>query len=187
MGDFSAVFASRLRETRKRMEKSQREFAEMVGCTAATLSSYENGAKSPSLEIVRSIAEKCNISLDWLCGLDDKASERTVSEINTYSDLFSVLLNLDKKYPCLLGLDETDKENEEQPFAILKSYPLLRFDDATVYYFFRDWKKMKSLLENDSIDSEIYELWIEKTLRKFNEPISTKNLISEYVDLDVPF
>lgn len=178
MGDFSAVFASRLRETRKRMEKSQREFAEMVGCTAATLSSYENGAKSPSLEIVRSIAEKCNISLDWLCGLDDKASEREKSEINTYSDLFFVLLDLCKRFPRVFDAVTIEDIILGQEVDV----PHMRIDDTNVLFFFRDWEKMQSLLTRNSIDDEIFDLWIEKTMKKFDTPISEKNKL-----VDSPF
>lgn len=64
MGDFS-VLAVRIKELRKIMKMTQKEFSAFVGCTAATLSAYENGSKSPSLEIIKGIAEKCHISIDW--------------------------------------------------------------------------------------------------------------------------
>ena len=65
MGDFS-VLAVRIKELRTSMKMTQKEFSAFVGCTAATLSAYENGSKSPSLEIIKGVAEKCHVSIDWL-------------------------------------------------------------------------------------------------------------------------
>ncbi len=51
MGDFS-VLAVRIKELRKSVTMTQKEFSAFVGCTAATLSAYENGSKSPDRESV---------------------------------------------------------------------------------------------------------------------------------------
>ena len=72
------------------MNMTQKEFSAFVGCTAATLSAYENGSKSPSLEIIKGIAEKCNVSIDWLCGLSEKMN--TSDEIKTYSDVLTKII-----------------------------------------------------------------------------------------------
>ena len=89
MGDFS-VLAVRIKELRKIMKMTQKEFSAFVGCTAATLSAYENGSKSPSLEIIKGIAEKCHISIDWLCGLSDKM--KNSNEPETYADIIDLLV-----------------------------------------------------------------------------------------------
>ena len=63
------IFSARLKEVRIQTGKTQKEFADMVESTAATISAYENATKNPSLEIVISIAEKCNVSIKlalWL-------------------------------------------------------------------------------------------------------------------------
>jgi len=75
MGDFK-ILAKRIKELRTSLKLTQKLFAEKVGCTAATLSAYENGSKSPSLEIVKNIAEKCNVSIDWLVGLSNAVNEK---------------------------------------------------------------------------------------------------------------
>ena len=85
MGDFH-VLSVRIKQLRKEIGLTQRKFSKMVGCTAATLSAYENGSKSPSLEIIKRIAENCNVSIDWLIGLSNK--KETEPEIETYSDIF---------------------------------------------------------------------------------------------------
>ena len=86
------IFATRLKEVRLQTEKSQKEFADMVQSTAATISAYENATKNPSLEIVMNIAEKCNISIDWLSGLSDQKELKP--EINNYKDFAIKILEL---------------------------------------------------------------------------------------------
>ncbi len=89
MGDFT-VLAIRIKELRSSMNMTQREFSTFVGCTAATLSAYENGSKSPSLEIIKGIAEKCNVSIDWLCGLSNKMKNDDTPQ--TYADVIDLLV-----------------------------------------------------------------------------------------------
>lgn len=66
------IFSERIKEIRNARNETQKEFAKFVNSTAATISAYENGTKNPSLEVVANIANKCNVSIDWLCGLSDK-------------------------------------------------------------------------------------------------------------------
>ena len=68
------TFSKRLRELRESLNMTQREFADYVGFTQATLSAYENSLKIPSLDIVMRIASKCKISIDWLCGFSNVKS-----------------------------------------------------------------------------------------------------------------
>ena len=50
MGDNELqVFADRLRELRKSLNLTQKEFADKIGITAAALSSYENNQINPSI------------------------------------------------------------------------------------------------------------------------------------------
>ena len=66
------VFAEHLRELRARLSLTQKEFAQRVGITPATLSAYENGAKSPPVSTAVRIAEEYRVSLDWLCGIKNE-------------------------------------------------------------------------------------------------------------------
>lgn len=150
------TFSERLKEVRAASKKTQLEFATFVGSTAATISAYENATKNPSLEIVANIASKCNVSLDWLCGF---SYEKTGSKIKSYADIFRFLLAL--------------QENKELEFSILASTPDspksgIIFEDTTINTFIEDWKKMSGLLENGTIDQEVFDLWREKTLKKSN-------------------
>lgn len=157
MGDFE-ILAQRLKLLRTKLGMTQKEFAEKVGFTQATLSAYENNQKKPSLDIVKDIAEKCHVSIDWLCGLTDKESYS--DEIKTYSDAIRQILNIGKEFNARPYIKEDSKN-------ILG----LIFNDESLFMFFWEWQKMGDLYMIGSIDSEVYDLWVEKTLKKFDRPI----------------
>ena len=126
---------------------TQKEFSTFVGCTAATLSAYENGSKSPSLEIIKGIAEKCHISIDWLCGLSEKMN--TSDEINTYSDVIKLFV----KSEYALKFHVT-------PLSI-------KITDSVMQCFLGDWSKTLPLYRDGTIDEKLYKLWINDKLREY--------------------
>lgn len=149
MGDFS-ILAKRIKKLRTALNMTQKEFSAFVGCTAATLSAYENGSKSPSLEIVKGIAEKCDVSIDWLCGLSN--NRHTVSEyIWTYADV--IRLCHDTKEP-MRAIDKITQE-------FIKS----------MQRFMSEASHMEKLKQDKLIDQELYDLWLEKELKKRTTPI----------------
>lgn len=62
------LFSKRLQKVRG--EKTQVEFSKELGIATASLSAYENNARNPSLAVAIDIAQKCGVSLDWLCGTE---------------------------------------------------------------------------------------------------------------------
>ena len=66
------ILAKRLKELREFMNLTQSQFGDLINVAQTTLfSSYENGSKTPNIDTLYNIAIKCNISIDWLCGLSD--------------------------------------------------------------------------------------------------------------------
>lgn len=63
------TFAERLLEIRGDM--SQEVFAKKLGVSRGSISLYEQGKRLPDIEVLRNIAEKFNVSCDWLVGLTD--------------------------------------------------------------------------------------------------------------------
>lgn len=59
-----------------KLKMTQKEFAEFIGIPQSSLSSYETNKTIPTTEIIILIAEKSNISLDWLCGLKTKVKKK---------------------------------------------------------------------------------------------------------------
>lgn len=159
MGDFS-ILAIRIKELRKKMNLTQREFAELVGCTAATLSAYENGSKSPSLEIVKNIAEKTNCSIDWLCGL----SNINNYDIENLGDIIRLLMDIDNK----IDIQPTTE--------IINGYikAFIEIDCEHLKPFFNEWVKMWQLKADKIIDNDVYNLWLEKMLLQYSSIATSK-------------
>lgn len=165
MGAFE-IFSSRIKELRDKKGMTQVIFSEFIGVTQQTLSGYENGRTMPSLDAVREIANKCHISIDWLCGLSDKESIEI--KINTYSDILSYIMKLGdieilKMVPSTNIKDESIYRDQ--------SSSSLTFYDINLIVFLRDWESIKKLHDNKTIDDRLYKLWIDDKLEEYDRPI----------------
>ena len=67
--DNRTEFSVRLKKLRKEFGYTPKEFAEQLGVGQQSYYGYERGRTVPSFDALISIAEKCNASLDWLCGI----------------------------------------------------------------------------------------------------------------------
>ena len=106
----SDTFAERLLEIRGDM--SQKVFAKKLGVSRGSISLYEQGKRLPDIEVLRNIAEKFNVSCDWLVGLTDtKVIEpdiKTACETTGLSDKAVYYLSIIKNNSPQL-LDFIDK------------------------------------------------------------------------------
>ena len=66
--DKRSMFSLRLKELREELGYTPKMFAAFLNIKLQTYYAYEKG-KVPSFDVLTSIAEKCSISLDWLCGM----------------------------------------------------------------------------------------------------------------------
>nr|WP_295680306.1 helix-turn-helix transcriptional regulator [uncultured Lachnoclostridium sp.]DAE03933.1 MAG TPA: helix-turn-helix domain protein [Myoviridae sp. ct2cn10] len=153
------ILATRLKELRNSMFMTQKEFSEEIGFTQATLSAYENNQKKPSLDIVRDIAKKCGVSIDWLCGLSD--NKNSDNEFKTYSDVIRLLLKISTDANIGITVDSDEFSG------------IMYFHNYGIRRFIEEWEKMKELYDKNMIDHEVYGLWIEKTLSKYNYPLGS--------------
>jgi transcriptional regulator with XRE-family HTH domain len=71
--DFFKQIRLRLREVRKELKMTQREFGESSGIDRRYVAKVECGSQNPSFKFLRSISIKHKVSLDWLLyGVGDK-------------------------------------------------------------------------------------------------------------------
>lgn len=159
------IFANRLRQIRTEQKLTQRELADAVGASIMSISSYEKGAKNPSLEIVKNIASYCNVSIDWICGLSDQKA--LDNHIATYKDLFQLFINiLDTRYQNQDTIPIIDIINTETSTVTLTLH-----DDPNFQSFFSKWCDIFKLHCENTIDDDLYKMWIEKQLTEYNRPI----------------
>lgn len=161
MGELE-IFALRLRQTREKMEMTQKEFSEFLGVKQQTLSGYERGSAKPPLDIAKVISNRCQISLDWLCGLSDR--DTLDGKIENYSDVIALLFKINAGISIELSSIESKDDYQ-------CSKAILIFQDDIMFDFINEWEKMRSLRNSNTIDGDVYALWFEKTLLKYSLPI----------------
>lgn len=90
------IFMERFRELQG--ERSNTEFAEFLGISRQTVGFYCNGDRIPDAYMLRYIAEKCNVSSDWLIGLSEvKVINEDVERICKYLGLSETAVKSLKK------------------------------------------------------------------------------------------
>lgn len=156
------LLSSRIKELRTSMGLTQKEFAELINVSTVSVSSYETEAKNPSLEMVINIANKCNVSTDWLCGLSDVKNINNNPE--TYYDVLGSLVKL-----CSTKYEDSNDNFIEISYDDFSETIFSIKQDPIVSDFFIAWEKMYKLYYDKTIDLELYKLWLEKELLKYKD------------------
>ena len=84
---------------RKDCKLSQEQLAEKVNVTRQTISNWELGETSPSLEQAKEIAKLYNVSLDYVVGNDKNNVE---AKLNNVERLSGILIKLLKFFLIIL-------------------------------------------------------------------------------------
>lgn len=84
------------------------EFADKLGMSRATVGFYAAGKRIPDALGIKTIAEKCNVSADWLLGLSEIKSQesdiRATCKTTGFSEKAVETLNILKSSPTVIGL-----------------------------------------------------------------------------------
>lgn len=164
------IFARRLKELRHEKKQTQKQFADAVGFTQATLSAYENKQKKPSLDIVLDIADKCNVSLDWLFGLSDRKEKSF--EPKTYSDIMDILSEINK----VIGIWIEENQDYEDAFGIRSKNCGIHIQNIQMEKYLQDWAKYLKLKYAGTIDDDIYQACMTKLKKESNTAIKKEEL-----------
>lgn len=76
--------ADRFRALRNKVNLSQKDFAQTIGVSQSVIAEIERGSREPSRSVLVAIAEKYQISLDWLLlgvGSGDVAQRKDDPEV----------------------------------------------------------------------------------------------------------
>ncbi|NBI73598.1 XRE family transcriptional regulator [Clostridiaceae bacterium] len=160
------TFSKRLKGLRTSLSLTQSDFAKEIGTTQATLSSYENSSKLPSIDLLISIAKKYNVSIDWLCGLQNGPT--TAQTISTYSDIISVLSNigvLDNLKTSISIINKSNPDLEEHAEAEIT------IDDGVIVRFFEEWIDVLALCKKSPSGKKLYDIWLKDILERYDLPI----------------
>lgn len=170
MGDSELqIFRERLKELRNQLNLTQTEFVKNLGITASALSAYETTNKNPSISVVKRIAEKYHISIDWLCGLSDK--KENSFEPTTYSDIIDILSEIDK----VIGICIEENQEYKDSHGFRGQNCGIHLPNYQMEKFLQDWAKYLKLRHAGTIDDDIYQACMSKLKRESNIEI-TKDL-----------
>lgn len=182
------ILSTRIKELRTSLKLTQSQFAESLNISTVSISSYETGAKTPSLDMVINIATKYNVSIDWLCGLSNKTPSTSV--VSTYSDIIVALTTIASNSTLNIEIGYDAPSDYEGFYQDAPELGAIRFDDSKITTFFHEWQDMLRLLKNGTIKDSLYKLWLNDQLEKYNEPITSKNRIwgsLSSIDEELPF
>lgn len=169
------ILSTRIKELRTSLKLTQSQFAESLNISTVSISSYETGAKTPSLDMVINIATKYNVSIDWLCGLSNKTPSTSV--VSTYSDIIVALTTIASNSTLNIEIGYDTPSDYEGFYEGAPELGAIRFDDSKITTFFHEWQDMLRLLKNGTIKESLYKLWLTDQLEKYNEPITIQNRI----------
>lgn len=68
MGNVNNLIGTRIKETRKELGLTQKQFAEKLGVSRSTIYSYEAGTHIPDALFIRNLAQYSFESADYLLG-----------------------------------------------------------------------------------------------------------------------
>ncbi len=157
------MLADNLRQLRQENNLNQKEFADMFGISTVSLSSYENGTKMPTLELLINISQKFNISLDELC--DNKSSFITnIPEIIDF--LYNLILD-DKIYLA----EEIESYNDT--YLIYGAF----FKHKILEDFLKEMYDMVNLYNCGTIKKSLLDLWIKDKKSYFKEKYKNNKYI----------
>lgn len=89
--DFGVI----LKELRRKRNMTQSDLGKRLGLTKAAVSKYESGIAAPPLDTLRSMSALFNVSLDYLCGTEQREkisvynlTDRQITIVRSLVDLF---------------------------------------------------------------------------------------------------
>lgn len=168
------VFADRFIELRGK--RTQDEFAKFLGISRPTVGFYESGQRIPDAVVLRQIAEKCNVSTDYLLGLtDEKTPDQSIQAICKKTGL------TEKAVTQIILAKESELNFDGSYFELWnKSFESRVPEDGFSFltYLFEDLFNYKNALEATNALSKLATSLYDEEFKKIKED-ADKSVIEE--------
>lgn len=175
-------FARNLLEIRKVQKMTQKQLADMVGCSAAAIGWYERGEKIPTIETASKIADVFGISLDTLVGRKEQKQEiktwgdilrqifRLVLPLNglAFPKDINVLIHENEKRKVLYVVEDDDIPENAQNNGEDDSAFSIIFYNSPIIGISEPLSRLFQLYIDGEIDKEVLDAWIEKKATEFD-------------------
>jgi len=109
------LFPIRLKQLRTERKLTLEDLAKSIGTTKTTLSRYENGERSPKLQILGLLANFFDVDMAWLAGSEEDIKKEE-SNLSVLGDIFGKLNNDNQNeviHFARYKLDEQELEKSE--------------------------------------------------------------------------
>ncbi|MBS1405023.1 MAG: helix-turn-helix transcriptional regulator [Oscillospiraceae bacterium] len=158
------IFAQRMKQARESKKMKQNELAKAIGVTPTTISSYEKSddegnGKKPTLENAKAIAEKLEVSLDWLSGLyDNNGTGVSYADFNIKGYLRSIITILNE---TTTSFEVTASFDGDIQRCIVINNP-------EIAEFAKKVKDLINVYHSGTITEDLFDVCIEKILNDYN-------------------
>ena len=171
-----AEIGERIKAARKAAGLSQTELANRLSKTLRTVQKYESGEIEPSIAIINAMAKELKVSPADLIGY-----QRPSIELNTISDVLTVLYQLNKKAGLRFEIDVKRPPHYDEWTCSL------RFDghnkdaefNADLCLILEDFAHQRQMVETYWSDPDSFDAWLERKLAYY----SSANLVDREVEV----
>ena len=171
-----AELGERIKAARKAAGLSQTELANRLSKTLRTVQKYESGEIEPSIAIINAMAKELKVSPADLIGY-----QRPSIELNTISDVLTVLYQLNKKAGLRFEIDVKRPPHYDEWTCSL------RFDghnkdaefNADLCLILEDFAHERQMVETYWSDPDSFDAWLERKLAYY----SSANLVDREVEV----
>ncbi len=169
------VFPERLRALRSAIGISQHDFAEIIGITRPTLSYYENGSRTPDIDVLARIHERTSCSMAYLLGFSESMSDEFADVAKRTGLTDKSLNNLDHMSKSVINflLSNDAFLKIVEIFDLYAKSDLYKdpefHDTGREYTQYIATKKLARLLDEYSKSSEVDREYFASNRRRRNE------------------
>jgi transcriptional regulator with XRE-family HTH domain len=152
----------RLKSFRMGADMSQKEMAAKLELSVPTYSNYENGYSEPPVEVIQKFCSIIGIDEDLFFGFT--VTRQNDLMISTYSDILKVIMELKSAGIPVVCSTSVNTETRRLVASIDVESP-------QIASLISRWNELNNDLENEKIDSDEYNIWIDSLMNSFNIPI----------------
>lgn len=161
MNSTSVEIGERIKDARKAAGLSQAELAERIKKNMRTVQKYESGEIEPSISMINTLADELDVSPAYLVGY-----ERPQIEMNSLSDVFAVLYQLNKKADLRFEIDVRRPPHYEGWNCSIRFNGHNRdaMYNADLCQMLEDFEYERLRVETYFTSQDYFEHWFEKEL-----------------------
>lgn len=114
--EYAYDFGQILKTLRKEKHMTQTKLGDRLGISKAAVSKYELGLASPPLDILRNMAAIFNVSLDYLCGTEQRDK---ISVYNLTNEQIDLVIRLVETFRKKNHREQLDHDRSTEEYRIL--------------------------------------------------------------------